>query len=748
MSWGSWGIRIGVLAGLLGICGGAGRAKDVAVTEVGVTVEAVPDQGTPDETDEQAVVAVSGPLYWDLRLHVTLGEADRTKRVRVFLPLSDERQTILRRSFFAEPLQYRELLDGANLLGQWSRALPSRDKDQIFLDVTARIDGAREPVPLDAAIATELTEWLAVEPRLQVNDPQLRATAQTVAGRHGATLEGTRALFDFVANAIERVSYTAVPLDAARVLADRRGDAAGKARLLTTLLRARGIPARMVGGLVLKDLKRRKRYTYWVEVPVRPAADAQARGVVEWIPLDPTRGYFGRLPNRFLALFRGDLVLMRHTAAIDFDYEFLVTQTSAEEATQAFRESLAEPDDRSITRLASNEKEMTAPVASIVWIADREIPPSLTEKLTALAGSEQVKVSFLIAPYESRLFRGEFIEDVIKSHDRLVREADVLVIQTRDDACLSAIMSQAGRRGVFRQKTIYLNGAMYPSVAEFFGSALVELFHPKALYIVPTAAETHLFWDFVADHFLNGFPIDEVAAKGRWPLHTFTAATPVAFSAWRRFLRDTWVRAARAGITPHGMATVLVLPLIALLVVCYRGILGFETFGTFAPVIMCVAFLRTGLVWGTFLFLAILGLGILLRLLLTRVHLFLVARMALLIGLVALVMLAVAMVGIWWGLGPLVDISVFPMVIMAGMIEHFTRTHMEVGWREAVTLSGSTLAICILGYLLTEWLELQSLVIVYPELLVATIAASGVIGLWKGLRVVELWRYYRVGRAA
>jgi hypothetical protein len=181
--------------------------------------------------------------------------------------------------------------------------------------------------------------------------------------------------------------------------------------------------------------------------------------------------------------------------------------------------------------------------------------------------------------------------------------------------------------------------------------------------------------------------------------------------------------------------------------VLYRGVIGFETFGTFTPAIICVAFLQTGILWGVMLFFIILSLGTLLRTALARVHVFLVARMALLLGLVAMVMLLAAIAGIWWGVGPLVNMSVFPMVIMAGIIENFMRTQMEVGWQDAVKLSISTLGLCVASYFVIEWFDLQSIVLVYPELLLVIMALTVLVGLWRGLRLTELWKYYRVGRA-
>jgi hypothetical protein len=699
-------------------------------------VHTVLAQDTPGETaasageeEESKAIAQSSPLYWDLRLQMTLGPSDTAKHVRLFLPVSEDRQTILRRAVAHDPLRYQEKIVGENLQGRWSIAAPSSQSHSITYDLTIKIDGEQSVMPVTAEDVEARKRWLGTSEYIQVGHPEIRQQVAESVPRAVRAEPQVRALFDFVHTAIARDRSDA-DTDAVTTLTARRGNAVGKARLLVALLRAAKIPARIVGGLTLRDLKRRRHYTYWVEAQVGP----------EWYELDPSRGHYRRLPNRYLALFRGDLPLIRYAAGIDLAYEFLVMQTTREAASGYFTELQPEGED------VGNAKSMTNPVASMVWVSDADIPPSLVEKFIARASEEQVRLTLLTLAFESRIFRGEHIEELLKVHDRRVREADAVILHTKDDAGLYALMSQGARRGLFRNKVLYVNGDIYPAVARFFGQAIHSMYRPRNLVILPEQLSANNLWDLVSDNFLNGIPMAEVAHKWKMPLWQTEEVGADTFSAWRTFLLKTWVLAARAGVSPQSIDLILVLPLIAFFIVLYRGVLGFETFGTFTPAIICLAFLRTGLFWGVFLFLAILGLGALLRMMLTRVHLFLVARMALLIGLVTCIMVAAAITGIWWGVGPLVNVSVFPMVIMAGVIENFTRTQMEVGWRSALQLSLSTLGVCIISYAIIEGLSLQSLIFVFPELLLVTMAATVAVGMWRGLRLAEIWKYYRVGR--
>src|SRR5438876_1173472 len=107
---------------------------------------------------------------------------------------------------------------------------------------------------------------------------------------------------------------SAGPQDAVAVLAARRGTSLGRARTLTALLQAAGVPARLVGGLRLGTAAEKRATNSWVE----------AWTGSRWIPLDPAGGYFATLPTSYLALYRGDLPLIVHTAGVDVEYGFAI----------------------------------------------------------------------------------------------------------------------------------------------------------------------------------------------------------------------------------------------------------------------------------------------------------------------------------------------------------------------------------------------------------------------------------------
>jgi hypothetical protein len=179
-------------------------------------------------------------------------------------------------------------------------------------------------------------------------------------------------------------------------------------------------------------------------------------------------------------------------------------------------------------------------------------------------------------------------------------------------------------------------------------------------------------------------------------------------------------------------------------VVIYRNVIGLETFGVFSPILIAVSFLTTGLLWGVIMFAIIVVTGVIVRAIFVNIHLHIVARMAMLIALVGLTMLTSVIVGVYLGWGSLVNISILPMVIMAGIVENFTQTQMEVGFPEAFRLTIYTLIVAVISYLIIDTVGFQSLILVFPEIIIVAILLEILIGRWSGIRLMEYVRFYKI----
>jgi transglutaminase-like putative cysteine protease len=118
---------------------------------------------------------------------------------------------------------------------------------------------------------------------VQSDDPQIVALAKQAAGGKTDPWEVAQALERFVYDYIKVKNYSQAFSTAVEVAANREGACTQHAVLLAALARARGIPARVVVGLVYTEARPGFAFHMWNEVWIGD----------RWIPLDGTRGAGG-----------------------------------------------------------------------------------------------------------------------------------------------------------------------------------------------------------------------------------------------------------------------------------------------------------------------------------------------------------------------------------------------------------------------------------------------------------------------
>jgi transglutaminase-like putative cysteine protease len=236
-------------------------------------------------------------------------------RVRTFLPVTDERQTIADERNDAPSFDLATELAGANRTAAWS-AGKAGDDSAIRFTFTVMTSAVRYQLANDVEVPAVYPAAVAVHLRpekdIQVDDPAVGAALARIGAGDGSALERLRRIYDFTAGLRPRAFKGTT--DALTAL--RLGEAScnGKSRLFVALARAAGIPGRLVGGLILEEGSKRVSHQ-WVEAYVSG----------HWVPFCPTNHHFAELPARYLVLYRGDESLFRHTADINFDYRFEMT---------------------------------------------------------------------------------------------------------------------------------------------------------------------------------------------------------------------------------------------------------------------------------------------------------------------------------------------------------------------------------------------------------------------------------------
>jgi hypothetical protein len=188
-------------------------------------------------------------------------------------------------------------------------------------------------------------------------------------------------------------------------------------------------------------------------------------------------------------------------------------------------------------------------------------------------------------------------------------------------------------------------------------------------------------------------------------------------------------------------AVLLMIPIGALVIVILRNFIGVKTFGTFMPVLVALAFRETRLLWGVLLFAIIVSLGLLIRFYLEKLRLLLVPRLTCVLTVVVLLMAAISVLSHRLGLQPGLSIALFPMVIISMTIERMSIVWEERGASEAIQEGIGSLIVAAVAYLVMGILWLEHLIFVFPELLLAVLAAALLMGRYTGYRLLELRRF-------
>lgn len=199
------------------------------------------------------------------------------------------------------------------------------------------------------------------------------------------------------------------------------------------------------------------------------------------------------------------------------------------------------------------------------------------------------------------------------------------------------------------------------------------------------------------------------------------------------------------GIPQETVVFLLLLPVVATIIAFSRQIIGIRGFGIYTPLIITFAFLATGLKYGLAFFMTILLVGTLARLVAKKFRLLYLSRMAIVLTVVALAILAVFWAGAYTNRSGLITASVFAILIMITLVEKFVAAQIERGARGAIILTSETLILSIICYWLISWPLLQRITFNYPFWVISiTILINIFLGKWTGLRLSEFFRFREV----
>jgi len=265
--------------------------------------------GTTDTFQADAVYKVTYRYFF---------KTDSTNTfIKAYLPKNTMRQHIVgQKSIMPKSIAFSSLAEGSNLRGNWSTTTKNTyesisysfsfmGKEQLF-----RLTEHFHPY------ANELNTYLKATTNIQANARPIANLAKTLQQGSTSDRATVQALFNYVHKIPSAPIITLT--DALAALERNEASCNGKSRLFVALARNLGYPARIKGGIILKESNKRTSHA-WAELHING----------EWVPFDALNGHFAYLPANYLELYEGDAFLVTHSPGIQFDYSY---EISAQEA--------------------------------------------------------------------------------------------------------------------------------------------------------------------------------------------------------------------------------------------------------------------------------------------------------------------------------------------------------------------------------------------------------------------------------
>ena len=182
---------------------------------------------------------------------------------------------------------------------------------------------------------------------------------------------------------------------------------------------------------------------------------------------------------------------------------------------------------------------------------------------------------------------------------------------------------------------------------------------------------------------------------------------------------------------------ILLIPIGALVVVLMRIVVGLRTSGTFMPILIALALLKTSLVTGLLMFVLVVSTGLIIRSYLSHLNLLLVARISAVIIVVVMLMAGISILSNKLGVSQALTVTFFPMIILAWTIERMSILWEEDGPHEVMVQGSGSLVVAVLTYLAINNRLVEYLTFNFPELLLINLGIILLLGNYTGYRLSE-----------
>ncbi len=191
----------------------------------------------------------------------------------------------------------------------------------------------------------------------------------------------------------------------------------------------------------------------------------------------------------------------------------------------------------------------------------------------------------------------------------------------------------------------------------------------------------------------------------------------------------------------NSLKWLMIFPLAILIIAVIRNFIGLSTMGTFTPMLLAMALVKTGLIPGIICFAIIMTVGLLIRALFTRLNLLLVPRISAVVICVILIIQFMTVFGYRFSSSIGSSAAFFPIIIMAWIIERASITWEEEGAFNSCRQIIFSVIAALATYAVICNETIRYIMFAFNELNLVILFLVMLLGTYTGYRLTELKRF-------
>mgnify|MGYP001336704760 CR=1 FL=1 len=199
------------------------------------------------------------------------------------------------------------------------------------------------------------------------------------------------------------------------------------------------------------------------------------------------------------------------------------------------------------------------------------------------------------------------------------------------------------------------------------------------------------------------------------------------------------------GISKEVLEILIFIPIIATIINISRYIIGFKSFGIYAPVVLAISYHFTGLRYGLFITIVVAISSIIGYNILKKVRMHYLSRIAVnyILSIIVLIISILAIQQIpFIGMNNFQVINPIAIVSIVALTDFFTKMYIKKNIMHTLRVLLETIIIAIAGWILISIPNIINLIVNNLWILIVVAIANILIGSYSGLRFKEIFRFW------